>query len=300
MSTEPDTHALQDHAPSDPVLPDADAYLARIGAGRPVRADAAALRELHVRHLRSVPFENLSIHLGEDIVLDEKALIGKVVGGRRGGFCYEINTTFAVLLRELGYRVSLLQARVIDEEGRLGIPYDHMALLVETADGERWLADVGFGDHSHYPLAFDERGDQEDPGGCFRVQEAADGDLDVLRDGKPQYRLEPRPRELADFTAGAWYHRTSPDSHFPRSLVCSLLTEDGRVTLSGRKLVTRVDGERVERLLEEERDEEVLGLYRDLFGIVLDALPVAPEGDPETAGPDALDPLSGIPNSDPR
>ncbi|MCX5390657.1 arylamine N-acetyltransferase [Streptomyces sp. NBC_00094] len=300
MSTEPDTHALPDHAPSDPVLPDADAYLARIGAGRPVRADAAALRELHVRHLRSVPFENLSIHLGEDIVLDEKALIGKVVGGRRGGFCYEINTTFAVLLRELGYRVSLLQARVIDEEGRLGIPYDHMALLVETADGERWLADVGFGDHSHYPLAFDERGDQEDPGGCFRVQEAADGDLDVLRDGKPQYRLEPRPRELADFTAGAWYHRTSPDSHFPRSLVCSLLTEDGRITLSGRKLVTRVDGERVERLLEEERDEEVLGVYRDLFGIVLDALPVAPEGDPETARPDALDPLSGIPNSDPR
>ncbi|MFB7606459.1 arylamine N-acetyltransferase family protein [Streptomyces gardneri] len=261
-----------DSAPAAPFLPDVDAYLARIGARRPVRADAAALRELHVRHLLSVPFENLSIHLGEDIVLDEKALVDKVVGDRRGGFCYEINTTFAVLLRALGYRVSLLQARVVDPEGRLGIPYDHMALLVETADEERWLADVGFGDHSHYPLALDERGDQEDPGGRFRVQELADGDLEVLRDGKPQYRLEVRPRGLADFTAGAWYHRTSPDSHFPRSLICSLLTEEGRTTLSGRKLITRTHGERVERVLD--GDEEVRGAYRELFGIVLDELPV--------------------------
>ncbi|MFB7589846.1 arylamine N-acetyltransferase [Streptomyces sp. NPDC056169] len=270
MTTEPDAPT-----PTAPAHSDADAYLARIGARRPARADGAALRELHVRHLLSVPFENLSIHLGEDIVLDEKALVDKVVAGRRGGFCYEINTTFAVLLRELGYRVSLLQARVIDGEGKLGIPYDHMALLVETADGERWLADVGFGDHSHHPLAFDERGDQADPGGVFRIQEAAGGDvgdLDVLRDGKPQYRLEVRPRELADFTAGAWYHRTSPDSHFPRSLVCSLLTEEGRITLSGRKLITRAHGERVERVLD--GDEEVRGAYRDLFGIVLGELPV--------------------------
>lgn len=263
-------------APAAPALPDASAYLARIGAQRPVRADAAALRELHVRHLLSVPFENLSIHLGEDILLDEKALVDKVVGARRGGFCYELNTAFAVLLREFGYRVSLLQARVVDPEGRLGIPYDHMALLVVTADGERWLADVGFGDHSHYPLAFDERGDQEDPGGRFRVQEAADGDLEVLRDGKPQYRLEARPRELADFTAGAWYHRTSPDSHFPRSLICSLLTEEGRITLSGRKLITRAHGERVERVLD--GDEEVRGAYRELFGIEFDELPVVGGG----------------------
>ncbi|WP_017239274.1 arylamine N-acetyltransferase family protein [Streptomyces sp. SS] len=269
-------------APAEPFVPGAsavDAYLRRIGAERPARADAGALRELHLRHLRTVPFENLSIHLGEDIVLDEKALLDKVVGARRGGFCYEVNTAFAVLLRGLGYRVALLQGRVIGPEGKPGIPYDHMALLVETAEGERWLADVGFGDHSHFPLAFDERADQEDPGGVFRITEAADGDLDVLRDGKPQYRLEPRPRELADFTAGAWYHRTSPDSHFPRSLICSLLTEDGRITLSGRKLITRAHGERDERELEGEA--EVREAYRDLFGIVLDALPIVRGGEPE-------------------
>ncbi|MEU6166575.1 arylamine N-acetyltransferase family protein [Streptomyces tanashiensis] len=253
-----------------------DAYLRRIGAERPGRADAAALRELHLRHLRTVPFENLSIHLGEPVVLDEKALLDKVVGARRGGFCYEVNTTFAVLLRELGYRVELLQGRVIGPDGKPGIPYDHMALLVETADGGRWLADVGFGDHSHHPLVFEARDDQQDPGGVFRIVETADGDLDVLRDGKPQYRLELRPRELVDFTAGAWYHQTSPDSHFPRSLICSRLTEEGRITLSAPKLITRVGGEREERILDGE--DEVRDAYRELFGIELDVLPVVRSG----------------------
>ncbi|MFD9609890.1 arylamine N-acetyltransferase [Streptomyces sp. NPDC059083] len=257
-----------------------DAYLRRIGARRPGRADAATLRELHLLHLRTVPFENLSLHLGEPVVLDEKALLDKVVGARRGGFCYEINATFAVLLRELGYGVALLQARVIGPDGTPGIPYDHMALLVETAEGERWLADVGFGDHSHYPLAFDARDDQVDPGGVFRIVEAADGDLDVLRDGKPQYRLELRPRRLADFTAGAWYHQTSPDSHFPRSLICSRLTEEGRITLSAPKLITRAGGEREERILGSE--DEVRTAYRELFGIELDVLPSVRTGNPNS------------------
>ncbi|MER5964008.1 arylamine N-acetyltransferase [Streptomyces sp. NPDC002057] len=280
MTTEP-TPSVPSESPvpsesSVPSVSEVEAHLRRIGAERPVRADAPALRALHLRHLLTVPFENLSIHLGEDIVLDERALLGKVVGARRGGFCYEVNTAFAVLLRGLGYRVSLLQARVFGDEGRPGIPYDHMALLVETAEGERRLADVGFGDHSTFPLDFDERGDQRDPGGVFRIVEAPEGDLDVLRDGKPQYRVERRPRELADFTAGAWYHRTSPDSHFPRSLVCSLLTEEGRITLSGRKLITRTRGERGERILGSE--EEARSAYRDLFGIALDVLPVVRGG----------------------
>ncbi|NML49146.1 arylamine N-acetyltransferase [Streptomyces sp. R302] len=259
-------------------LPDAavEHYLERIGAAWPGRADAGALRELHLRHLLAVPFENLSIHLGEDIVLDEKALVDKVVVARRGGFCYELNTAFAALLRALGYRAELLQARVLGPDGRVGIPYDHMALLVEDADGGRWLADVGFGDHSHLPLAFDERGEQADAAGVFVIRDVpgTDGDLDVVRDGTPRYRLESRPRVLADFEAGAWYHRTSPESHFTRGVICSLLTEDGRASIGGRKLYRTVAGERTERELG--TDEELREAYRELFGIALDTLPAAP------------------------
>ncbi|MFG2597264.1 arylamine N-acetyltransferase [Streptomyces sp. NPDC048462] len=263
----------------DPHLPHTvDSYLARIGATRPGRPDAAALRELQLRHLTAVPFENLSIHLGEDIVLEEGTLLDKIVVRRRGGFCYELNGAFAALLRELGFDVTLLQARVHGGDGKLGIPYDHLALRVETDDGTGpWLADVGFGDHAQQPLALDDRSDQEDPRGTFRIRQATTlgaehyGDVEVLRDGAPQLLLDLRPRALADFRAGAWYHRTSPDSGFTRSPVCSRFTTTGRITLSGRKLITTVGAERHETPLGS--DDEVLAAYREHFGLRLDRLP---------------------------
>ncbi|MFE7856320.1 arylamine N-acetyltransferase [Streptomyces sp. NPDC057403] len=273
-----------------------DAYLRRLGVEHPEHPEppadattdsaaadssaayptAAALRALQLRHLRTVPFENLSVHLGEEIVLEPERLWDKVVGARRGGFCYELNGAFAALLGALGFEVTLLAARVHGGEGRLGIPYDHLALRVRAVDGSEWLADVGFGAFSHFPLAFGERGEQEDPGGVFRIVERGP-DLDVLMNGEPQYRLETRPRELGDFVAGAWWHSTSPASHFVRSLVCSrVMEEGGRITLGGRTLkVTGGDGRREERELG--TDEEVLAVYRETFGIELGRVPAVRE-----------------------
>lgn len=57
-----------------------DDYLAHIGATRPSALDADALRDLHERHLNTVPFENLSVHLGKRIVLDEDALSTRSCG----------------------------------------------------------------------------------------------------------------------------------------------------------------------------------------------------------------------------
>ncbi|GAA0498563.1 arylamine N-acetyltransferase [Streptomyces olivaceiscleroticus] len=254
--------------------PDVDAYLRRIGGERPAVPDVEALRRLHRQHLRTVPFENLSIHLGEEIVLTEQALLDKIVRKRRGGFCYELNGAFAMLLSALGYDAELLSGRVHGPDGRLGIPYDHAAVRVRTADGPL-LVDVGFGRHSTYPLRLDTAEEQVDPGGIFRFVATDEGDLDVLRDGAPQYRLELRPRVLADFEAGCWWQTTSPKAHFTQSLVCSRLTDDGgRITLSDRTFVsTASDGSRTEREIPE---SELLTAYRTHFGIRLDRAPVAP------------------------
>jgi N-hydroxyarylamine O-acetyltransferase len=246
----------------------ADGYLARIGADRPARCDGAALRNLQLRHLRAVPFENLSIHLGEEIVLEEPALVDKVVTRGRGGFCYELNGLFAALLRALGFRVTMLAARANGQDG-FGPPFDHLALRVDAP--EPWLADVGFGRFSHHPLRLDVTGEQADPGGVFLVAETADGDLDVLRDGEPQYRIEQRPRALIDFEPTCWWQQTSSKSHFTRSLVCSRMTDGGRVTLSGRTLIETDGVDRHERTLA--TDAEVLDAYRIHFGIVLDQVP---------------------------
>jgi N-hydroxyarylamine O-acetyltransferase len=251
-----------------------DAYLERTGARRPAAPDAESLRDLQRRHLIAVPFENLSIPLGEDITLETDALYDKVVRRRRGGFCYELNGAFGALLAGLGYGVELLAGRVRGDD-RWGIPFDHLALAVRDRTGQRWLVDVGFGQNSHHPLCLDDEGEQRDPAGTFRIAPADGGDLDVLRNGNIQYRLEARPRQLADFAAGCWWHRTSPRSHFTRSLVCSRLTEDGgRVTLAGRELVfTSPDGERNSSRL---GADEVLPAYLEHFGIALDREPPEP------------------------
>jgi N-hydroxyarylamine O-acetyltransferase len=265
------------------------AYLGRIDARHPGVAgsadgagSAAALHALHRAHLMTVPFENLSIHLGEPISLADGDLIDKIVTRRRGGFCYELNGAFALLLGALGFDVRLLAARVFGSAqlGRLGPPFDHLALLVHTADGDGpWLADVGFGSHSVYPLRFAERQQQDDPGGRFRLADSADGDIDVIKDGQPQYRIERRARSLADFGPTCWWQQTSTDSHFTRSTVCSRVTADGRVSISGRMLIRTADGIRTEEELP--TDAAVLDAYRAHFGMALGQVPaVAAAGVP--------------------
>ncbi len=246
-------------------------YLARIGLGGAGVAGADSLADLHRAHQMTVPFENLSIHLAEEISLAEDDLLAKVVTSRRGGFCYELNGAFALLLEALGAQVTRVSARVYGDGG-LGPPFDHLALMVRTSDGSGpWLADVGFGSHSTYPLLLDSRDLQHDPGGKFQLADADGGDIDVLKDGEPQYRIERRPRDLADFVPTCWWQQTSPLSHFTRGLVCSLLTGNGRISISGRTLIETIAGERTERDLP--TDAAVLTAYRDLFGISLHRVP---------------------------
>ena len=263
-----DTPAVSQMRPRSLEPERTEAYLRRIGASRPEAPDAEALTRLHLRHLLSVPFENLSVHLRERVILDEQALVDKITRRNRGGFCYELNGAFGALLTSLGYQVSLLSARVHGPRG-LGPPFDHAALRVDL--DRPYLADVGFGRHSHHPIRLDQSGEQHDPGGTFRIVEVEQGDLDVLRDGEPQYRLELRPRTLRDCEATCWWHQTSPDSHFTKSLVCSLLTGDGRVTLSDRTLIRTRGEEKTEQVIDS--DDELLAIYRDEFGITLQTPP---------------------------
>ena len=236
-----------------------EAYLQRLGATR-----AASVAELQERHLRAIPFENLSIHLGEPIVLSEEALLHKLLVRRRGGFCYELNGAFALLLRALGHQVDLLPARVFDGDA-LGPPFDHMALRVGDL-----LVDVGFGRFALRPLDLIRRDSQQDPAGLFQLREAPHGDVDVLWDGVPQYRFELRPRALEDFQATCWYQQTWPGSPFRRQATCSLATQRGRVTVAGSRLIVTEGAERREQLLD---DAALLDAYARYFGIALDRVP---------------------------
>ncbi|MGH9905819.1 MAG: arylamine N-acetyltransferase family protein [Pyrinomonadaceae bacterium] len=247
---------------------DIEAYLKRINYHGSRAASAETLRDLQVAHLRSVPFENLSIHAGQPIVLDDNTLFEKIVTLRRGGFCYELNGLFAALLRALGFDVLMLSAGVAGPEGEWGPDFDHMALLV-TLD-ERWLADVGFGDSFLEPLLLEE--EREQVQGALTYKIVDDGSHLVLMrrqsagDWEHQYRFTLQPYDYADYADMCLYHQTSSESHFTRKRVCTLATPEGRITLSDLRLISSVDGGgRQERALASE--DEFNTLLRQHFGI---------------------------------
>ena len=236
----------------------------------------ALLRALHRAHLLAVPFENLSIHYGQPIHLEDAALYDKIVLRRRGGFCYELNGMFAWLLRRLDYRVTLLSARVAQHDGEFSPEFDHLTLLVSQVEGDDWLADVGFGDCFMRPLRF-VAGLAQDGGDGYRYRvqpDAADGDWLLERDGgseaggwEPQYRFSLRPHVMSDFAERCIYQQTSPDSHFTQKRLCTLALPNGRVTLSDLRLITTRDGARDERMLASEDDYRAVLAER--FGVTI-------------------------------
>ena len=247
---------------------DIAAYLHRIAYRGAPDATLDTLRGLHHAHLLTAPFENLDIPLGRPIVLDEARLFDKIVTRRRGGFCYELNGLFAALLRELGFDVQLLAARVTRADGSWGIPFDHLTLRVNL--DEPWLADVGFGDSFREPLRLAERAEQTQAFGQFRIaDEGADRVLRKVADGTwtPQYLFALQPQRLADFADGCHYHQTSPDSPFTRRRVCTRATPDGRITLSDMKLIITSNGTKHERILSGE--DERRAVLKEYFGVEL-------------------------------
>jgi len=251
---------------------DIQTYLERLNYHGPVEPTAETLRQLQVAHLLAVPFENLSIHNREPIVLSDEALFEKVVKRRRGGFCYELNGLFAALLRSLGFDVAMLSAQVANGEGGFGPDFDHMALMV-TIDDERWLADVGFGDSFIEPLLLDERKAQIQGNRRYRivahdefcVVQSREGDQ--AEDWKPEYRFTLNHYQYSDYSEMCEYHQTSPESHFTKARICSRLTPNGRMTISDKRLITTEAGDRREHLVESQ--EEYATVLRQDFGIVM-------------------------------
>jgi N-hydroxyarylamine O-acetyltransferase len=244
------------------------AYLQRIGYTGSLNTSIKTLRDLQIAHLLTVPFENLSIHSKQPIILNDKALFDKIVKKKRGGFCYELNGLFACLLRELGFDVVMLSAQVAKDEGGFGPDFDHMTLLV-TLD-QRWLVDVGFGDNFGEPLLLDNSEVQIQGKRAYRiVEEDAYLLLMERKYGKgwhPQYCFTLKPCNYDDFLEMCHYHQSSPNSHFTQKRICSMATPDGRITLEEKRLIiTRNDSERQEKILSSE--EEYLTLLRQYFNI---------------------------------
>lgn len=249
---------------------DVDRYLARIGQPRPDALTLASLARLQDAHVRSVPFENLDIHLGRPLSLRTDDLVRKVVDDRRGGFCFELNGLFASLLTALGHEVVLVAARHRHDDGTLGPAFDHARILV-TVDGQQVLVDVGTGASPRGPVPLDGSVVELPDGSQHRVVER-DGRLDSqVRDGdgwSDGWSFDRQPKPLEAFADRCRFHQIDPSSHFTQKPVCTLVTTDGHVTLSDRRLITTRAGQRTEVEVDDPRQ-----VLADTFGVRIPTWP---------------------------
>ncbi len=202
------------------------------------------LKILQKQHLLNVAFENLDIHWKRPILLDNERFYDKIIGEKRGGFCYELNALFCELLNQTGFQSKIISARVASGKD-FSAEYDHLAILTKIG-GEEFLVDVGFGDFAAEPLPFIADLEQKDETGTFMIRKYDDEYFEVVKkDGnewKSEYIFKDLERDLQEFSGMCEFHQKSPESHFTKGKLCSLMTNDGRKTLTDKKFIETKNG----------------------------------------------------------
>ncbi|XP_064414714.1 arylamine N-acetyltransferase, pineal gland isozyme NAT-10-like isoform X3 [Latimeria chalumnae] len=219
------------------------------------KLDLETFSELHEHHIRAIPFENLSIHCGETIVLDTEAIYDKIVRKNRGGWCCENNGLFSWVLKEMGYDIILLRARVYKPAQKdYERNWSHLLIKV-VIDGKSYLADVGFGVSYQIwkPLELVSGKDQLQVPGTFRLtednclwhlekisrkkcipnQDYSDSPLIHKSPYNKLYCFTLQPCRIESFQDMCNFLQVSPVSLFTNKSICSLQTTDGIRVLVG-------------------------------------------------------------------
>jgi N-hydroxyarylamine O-acetyltransferase len=256
---------------SDTLAFDLDAYLARIGYSGDRRPSLEALNALHLAHATAIPFENLDILLGRPIRLDIESLQAKLVRDRRGGYCFEHNLLFATALTALGFQVTRLAARVMLNAERV-LPRTHMLLLVEI-DGQRLLADVGFGAEGLLlPVPFVVGTPVARLDRVYEVDVQDDHYVLSLTDRSPPlalYRFSLEPQLLVDYEVASYFVSTNPNSIFTQLLLAQRIAPGLRHTLRNRELTIDDAGTVTTRAVAD--DDELLDILASKFDLAFPA-----------------------------
>lgn len=253
------------------------AYFDRIGYTGSTDATVDTLHGLIAAHLRSIPFENLDPLMGIPVAdLSAAPLSAKLVGRRRGGYCFEQNGLMGYVLAKLGYGVDRLGGRVVWMRDSDELPAQtHEALSVTVpGDDERWLVDVGFGGQTlSSPIRLEAGPVQQTRHEPYQLREHAAGYLleaQVRDQWQPLYMFGTRPQPRIDREVASWYVSTHPESKFVTGLSAALVTDDARWNLRGRNLAIHSAGG-TERVRFEDASD-VLTALTDRFGIDLTGL----------------------------
>jgi N-hydroxyarylamine O-acetyltransferase len=197
-----------------------DAYLARIGLARSAQPDVAAFTEIHRAHALGFTWEAIDCFMGWPVSIDPQATWSKVVAGRRGGWCYELNGLLGAALAALGFSVTRLCGGVRREDIGDDMVGNHLTLRVDFGDGP-WLAETGLGDALVDPIPL-RLGPVSQRGYSFAIEQA-DGDWWRFRNhpfaGGPSFDFRPDYADEARLAGAHDWLRTTEQSPFVNNLV---------------------------------------------------------------------------------
>ncbi|XP_072321041.1 arylamine N-acetyltransferase, pineal gland isozyme NAT-10-like [Eucyclogobius newberryi] len=231
-------------------------YFKRIGfSGSAEKPDLATLKLIHKLHVMSIPFENLSIHCGEKIIMDLDVIYDKIINRSRGGWCLENNYLFGWVLQTMGYDITILGSRVFNNSLNDFGPLDSHLINKVVIDGEAYIADVSFGVSYQIrePLELVSGKDQSQAAGVFRLLDKGDMWVMEKTGRKPEvldpalaksrlvktklsktiycFTMEPRGRD--HFIETGHKLQTDPTGLFTNKSICSLQTPTGFKALIG-------------------------------------------------------------------
>jgi len=266
---------------------DLAAYLGRIGVDGAPPVGPEGLAMVQMAHRQNIGFENLDVELGRGISLEPQVVFAKLVGGMRGGYCFEHNSLFGAMLAAMGFANRALLGRVwLGVEHSVVPPRTHTLRLVEMS-GQAWIADAGFGGSSVPPLPLRDGAEaQTDDGARHRLRRvgawtgewlveragspaATDGRADRHDDWQEQYSFDTGPVAPVDLDMSNHWTSTRPNTRFTMAPIASIVLPDGFASLSGRRLSTYAGGRGDQ--IEIASPEDWRMVLADLFRIELSA-----------------------------
>lgn len=270
-------------------LPDggADAYLERLGMQRPEKLTKEYLDELVMAHQCCIPFENLDIYdLHKPVSIVPKDLFDKIVTRKRGGYCFELNGLFVLLLQALGYDAYSCPCRVLREITATPNPVRHRGTIIRL-DGKYLFCDVGFGGPMPPATVVLEDGVRQVIDGetywvernsefWWTLKRLTKGKLEIGMGGAlpddevreaPVLMLSQAQWEAVDFILPNEYCSLGPNASFARERLVNVKRRDGHISLRGNVLTTVKNGVRERR---EVTEEEAWALIRDELKLIVE------------------------------
>lgn len=247
------------------------------------------LTKLMLCNLAKVPFEDVDLHYHPSHThhIEQNSVFDKVTKRVRGGYCFQLNKLFSILLRTLGYDIFVVAGRIAENKEGNFLGFTHRLSIV-TLNNQKYLVDVGFGGNNilapmpivdgyttkmigeeeakivHQPIKYSK---SQEPIWQYHYRHKPDEEWTVA------YCFILLEFFEADFQMGNFYTANSFDVPFTHFLLgAKIVLKDGvpvgRLTLLGDTFKLR-DASGVKVLKECKTEQERIAALKEYFGIEL-------------------------------